>query len=41
LRERFSKYGKIDLELERVILGYDFVALIPDPNATHVGIGQF
>ncbi len=36
LRDRFSKYGKIDLELERVIFGYDFVVLIPDPKASHV-----
>src|SRR5271154_276877 len=36
LRDSFSKYGKIDPELERVIFGYDFVVLIPDPKASHV-----
>jgi hypothetical protein len=35
-RDGFSKYGKIDPELERVIFGYDFVVLIPDPKASHV-----
>ncbi|MGA2097105.1 MAG: hypothetical protein ABSH39_12455 [Candidatus Acidiferrum sp.] len=35
LRDGFSKYGKIDPELERVIFGYDFVVLIPDPKASH------
>ena len=35
LRDRFSKYGKIDPELERVIFGYDFVVFIPDPKASH------
>lgn len=35
LRTNFSKYGKIDPELERVIFGYDFVVLIPDPKASH------
>jgi hypothetical protein len=35
LRDQFSKYGKIDPELERVIFGYDFVVLIPDPKASH------
>jgi len=35
LRDGFSKYGKIDAELERVIFGYDFVLLIPDPKASH------
>jgi hypothetical protein len=35
LREGFSKYGKIDPELERVIFGYDFVVFIPDPKASH------
>jgi hypothetical protein len=39
LRDGFSKYGKIDPELERVIFGYDFVVLIPDPKASHVGSG--
>jgi len=36
LRDGFSKYGKIDPELERVIFGYDFVIFIPDPKAAHV-----
>jgi hypothetical protein len=36
LRDSFSKYGKIDPELERVIFGYDFVVFIPDPKASHV-----
>jgi hypothetical protein len=35
LRDGFSKYGKIDPELERVIFGYDFVIFIPDPRASH------
>ena len=36
LRDGFSKYGKVDPELERVIFGYDFVVFIPDPKASHV-----
>jgi len=36
LRNGFSKYGRIDPELERVIFGYDFVVFIPDPKASHV-----
>jgi hypothetical protein len=36
LRDGFSKYGKIDPELERVIFGYDFVVFIPNPKASHV-----
>ncbi len=36
LRDGFSKYGKIDSELERAIFGYDFVVLIPDPKPSHV-----
>jgi|HubBroStandDraft_1064217.scaffolds.fasta_scaffold28830_3 hypothetical protein len=36
LRDGFSKYGKIDPELERVIFGYDFVVFVPDPKASHV-----
>lgn len=36
LRDGFSKYGKIDPELERVIFGFDFVVFIPDPKASHV-----
>jgi hypothetical protein len=36
LRDSFSKYGKMDPELERAIFGYDFVVLIPDPKAAHV-----
>jgi hypothetical protein len=35
LRDGFSKYGKIDPELERVIFGYDFAVFIPDPKASH------
>lgn len=35
LRDGFSKYGKIDPELERVIFGYDFVVFIPNPKASH------
>ena len=35
LRDDFSKYGKIDPELERVIFGYDFAIFIPDPKASH------
>jgi hypothetical protein len=36
LRDGFSKYGKMDPELERVIFGYDFVVFIPDPKASRV-----
>jgi hypothetical protein len=36
LRDGFSKYGKIDPELERVIFGYDFVVFIPDPKASQL-----
>jgi hypothetical protein len=36
LRDGFSKYGKIDPQLERVIFGYDFVVFIPDPKASQV-----
>jgi hypothetical protein len=36
LRDGFSKYGKMDSELERVIFGYDFVVFIPDPKSSHV-----
>ncbi len=32
LRARFSRYGRVDPELERAIFGYDFVVLIPDPK---------
>ena len=35
LRDGFSKYGKVDSELERVIFGYDFVVLIPDATPSH------
>ena len=35
LRTDFSKYGKIDRELERVISGYDFVVLLPDARPSH------
>jgi hypothetical protein len=31
----FGKLGKLDPELERLIFGYDFVVLIPDPKASH------
>jgi hypothetical protein len=34
---RVGKLGSIDAELERVIFGYDFLLLIPDPNAEHAG----
>jgi hypothetical protein len=35
LRDGFSKYDKIDPELERVIFGYDFAVFIHDPKAAH------
>lgn len=35
LRLHFGAYGKLDTELERVIFGYDFVVLVPDPAASH------
>ncbi len=35
LRPSFTKYGRLDPELERVIFGYDFVILIPDPKPSH------
>jgi erythromycin esterase-like protein len=35
LRDTFSKYGKIEAGLERIIFGYDFVVLIPDPKPSH------
>ena len=35
LRDKFSDYGKIDPEFERIIFGYDFVVLVPDPRASH------
>jgi erythromycin esterase-like protein len=35
LRPHFGAYGKLDTELERVIFGYDFVVLVPDPAASH------
>lgn len=35
MRESFTKYGSVDPELERVIFGYDFVVLIPDPKPSH------
>jgi hypothetical protein len=34
-RDGFSKYEKIDPEMQRVIFGYDFVVLILDPKASH------
>jgi hypothetical protein len=35
LRPHFGAYGKLDTELERVIFGYDFLVLVPDPAASH------
>lgn len=35
LRAKFSSYGKLDPELERLTFGMDFVVLIPDPKASH------
>lgn len=35
LREHFAKYGSVDPELERVIFGYDFAVLIPNPKPSH------
>ena len=35
LRPVFGKLGKVDPELERLIFGYDFVVLIPDPKPSH------
>jgi hypothetical protein len=35
LRDKFSDYGKINPEFERIIFGYDFVVLVPDPKASH------
>lgn len=35
LRNKFSSYGKVDPELERLTFGMDFVVLIPDPKASH------
>jgi hypothetical protein len=35
LRARFNRYGRVDPELERIIFGFDFVVLIPDPKASH------
>lgn len=35
LRSTFRKLGPVDAELERVIFGYDFVVLIPDPKPAH------
>jgi hypothetical protein len=36
LRDGFSKYPKIDPELERVIFGYDFIVFIPDAKPSHL-----
>jgi HicA toxin of bacterial toxin-antitoxin, len=33
--EKFSEYGKIDPEFERILFGYDFVVLVTDPKASH------
>lgn len=35
LRAPFNRYGRVHPELERVIFGFDFVVLIPDPKASH------
>ena len=35
LRPIFGKLGKVDPELERLIFGYDFAVLIPDPKPAH------
>jgi hypothetical protein len=35
LRSGFRKLGPVDPELERVIFGFDFVVLIPDPKPSH------
>ena len=35
LRDHFDRYGPIDPGLERVIFGFDFLVLIPDPKASH------
>lgn len=35
LRTGFSQFGKIDPEFERIIFGYDFVALLPEATASH------
>jgi hypothetical protein len=32
LRLSFGKLGKVDPELERLIFGFDFVVLVPDPR---------
>jgi hypothetical protein len=36
LRPGFRKLGALDPELERMIFGYDFLVLIPDPKPAHV-----
>jgi hypothetical protein len=35
LRDRFSQFGKVDAELEQIIVGYDFVVFIPDSKPSH------
>lgn len=35
LRPQLGKLGPIDPELERVIFGFDFLVLIPDPKPSH------
>jgi hypothetical protein len=35
LRSGFRKLGALDPELERLIFGYDFMVLIPDPKPEH------
>ena len=34
-RPHFGLYRELETELERVIFGYDFVVLVPDPAASH------
>jgi hypothetical protein len=40
LRDHFSKLGPVDPGLERVIFGYEFVVLIPEPVASHEIVTQ-
>src|SRR5262249_20972376 len=35
LRTSFAKFGKLDPEFERIIFGYDFIALVPDATPSH------
>jgi len=34
-RSHFSSYEVADTEMERMIFGYDFLVLVPDPEASH------